>query len=636
SPQVPDELQFWRNTVELIISQFRTFTCIVSFQKEFSHFAAFILPNPNPNPNPNPKKLNRRQARWNEILSNYDFKIVFRPGKHGAKPDALTRVSSDKPLEANDERNQHQYQTLIKPHQILRHLELSPLESENSSTEYQLPELSLTNWEKMCDEDKYCQEIRAALSDRSVIRKDIQLASCKLTSHSFALSDKEYVPESLRETLLKQLHDNPLYGHRGPAALYKMLNRNFWWPDCQNDATKYARGCHSCQKNNPATQKPYGFLQPLPAPNSAFRHLTLDFVGPLPTCQIRGFNYRFILQIVDRLTKRVWIIPLERPTAQETADAFLNHVIRFAGLPDSLVSDQGRAFIDRTWKEICSSLGITHKLSTSYHPQTDGQTERANKSLEIYLRHYVNHHQDDWVKHLSLAEFCCNNHVNASTGITPFFASFGHNPRLDFRPESNNPEPRQVPQFITRMQNIVKFCSKHITLAQAHQSTYANEKRLPAPRYEVGDMVYLSLKNLASTRPTKKLDHVRAGPWKITKIKSPLVVKLDLPSQLRIDNNFHVSLLRPAYSCFPSQKQTEPQPLDPEVFGPDIYEVEAILDSRIRRKKVQYLVRWSGNGETTWEPPEHLGGCQELVAEFHEAYPNAPCSQELTPEKRGR
>lgn len=197
------------------------------------------------------------------------------------------------------------------------------------------------------------------------------------------LDGKEYVPKTLREIVLNQLHDNPLYGHRGAAALYSMLARNYWWPECHKDSVKYARGCEPCQRNNPSTQKPFGLLQPLPAPRAAFRHLSLDFIGPLPICKIRDFQYRFMLQVVDRLTKRVWIVPMERTTAKETAEAFLNNVVRFAGLPDSLISDQGRTFIDRTWKEICSCLQITHKLSTSYHPQTDGQTERANKTLNL-------------------------------------------------------------------------------------------------------------------------------------------------------------------------------------------------------------------------------------------------------------
>ena len=255
--------------------------------------------------------------------------------------------------------------------------------------------------------------------------------------------------------------------------------------------------------------------------------------------------------------------------------------------------------------------------------------------MEVYLRHYVNYHQDDWVKHLSLAEFCYNNSTNSSTGTTPFFASFGHHPRLDFRPESDSPVPRDIPEFIVRMSKIVQNCNEQILLAQSYQSSYANESRLPAPRYEPGDLVYLSLKNIKLLRPTKKLDHIRAGPWKIIAMKTPLVAKLDLPPQLKIDNNFHVNLLRPAHIGFPSQIQKCPPPLEPDTLESDIYEVEAILDSRIKRNKIQFLVRWTGYNETSWEPYEHLDGCKELVSEFYQAYPNAPGSRELASGKEG-
>ncbi|KAI0998307.1 hypothetical protein K3495_g9885 [Podosphaera aphanis] len=243
------------------------------------------------------KKLNRRQACWNELLAEFDFKIVFRPGKHGGKPDALTRIHSDRPTESADERNRHQYQTLIKPHQTLR-----CSDTHESSTSL---DVSLDNWNNHCREDKYCQEIRSALENTKKTRTDIELSNCSLTKYSFTLNGKEYIPEVLRETILNQLHESPLYGHRGAAALYSLVTRQYWWPGCHKDASKYARGCESCQRNNPSSQKPYGFLKPLPPPKASFRHLTLDFIGPLPTYKVRDFSYRYILQVVDRLTKRV-------------------------------------------------------------------------------------------------------------------------------------------------------------------------------------------------------------------------------------------------------------------------------------------------------------------------------------------
>ncbi|KAI0996376.1 hypothetical protein K3495_g11804 [Podosphaera aphanis] len=195
------------------------------------------------------KKLNRRQVRWNELLSDYDFKIIFRPGKLGAKPDALTRISANKPIDNEDDRNKHQYQTLLKPSQILRPLDTEPITQPDQQDPATPSEISLENWKEHCKNDKFCQEIRSALMSPKATRSDIQLASCKATEHSFIINDKEYVPEALRELMLKQLHDSPLYGHRGAAALYCMISRRYWWPNCHKDSKKYARGCEACCQN---------------------------------------------------------------------------------------------------------------------------------------------------------------------------------------------------------------------------------------------------------------------------------------------------------------------------------------------------------------------------------------------------
>ncbi|KAI1000788.1 hypothetical protein K3495_g7407 [Podosphaera aphanis] len=182
------------------------------------------------------KKLNRRQVRWNELLSDYDFKIVFRPGKLGAKPDALTRISANKPIDNEDDRNKHQYQTLLKLSQILRSLDTKPITPIDQQDPATSSEISLENWKEHCKNDKFCQEIRSALMSPKATRSDIQLASCKATEHSFIINDKEYVPEALRELMLKQLHDSPLYGHRGAVALYCMISRRYWWPNCHRDS----------------------------------------------------------------------------------------------------------------------------------------------------------------------------------------------------------------------------------------------------------------------------------------------------------------------------------------------------------------------------------------------------------------
>lgn len=222
--------------------------------------------------------------------------------------------------------------------------------------------------------------------------------------------------------ILKQLHVSPLYGHRGAAAFYGILCRSFWWPNYHKDCIKYTQGCESCQRNKPSVQKPYGFLQPLATPESAFRHLILGFIGLFPICQIRDFIYCFILQVVDSLTKRLWIVVIERLLAEETAEAFVNNIFPFASLLDSLICDQGGSLIDKTWKDICCKLEINYKLSATYHLETNGQTERANKSWKYIWGVFLNYHENNWAQFSPIAEFCCKNHVNYYTGVTPCLA----------------------------------------------------------------------------------------------------------------------------------------------------------------------------------------------------------------------
>lgn len=598
------------------------------------------------------KKLNRRQARWSELLAEYDFQIKHRPGAQNGKADALTRISSDRPSDPQDPRNLHQQQVLLKPRMFLRPVTTrssearraaqlrEPAPSPTSDSAPLAPETpapraaqltepapSPTNdsaplalwtpaqWEEACLADPFCQSVRTDLETPRAYRRDIELASARTTESSFALKGREYVPKDLQAIALRHFHEHPLHGHRGAAALYGLINRAYWWPLLHKDCSQYARGCRSCGRNNPATQPPHGHLQPLSPPSLPFRHLTLDFVGPLPASRHQARLFRYLLTVVDRLTKRSWFIPMENMTAEETMRALVDHVFRFSGLPDSLVSDQGRTFIDNVWKATCDHLGIRHQLSTAYHPQTDGQSERMNKTVEVYLRHYVNYRQDDWARLLPLAEFAANNHVNASTGLTPFFASFGCHPRLPAAAADPPAEFPPCPPLAQEMSNVHRQCQDAIALAQAFQESYANEKRLPAPRYEEGDLVYLNVRHLRRARPTAKLDHVRAGPYRIVQMKTPLVAKLDLPEDVLIDNNFHVSLLRPAPEGLPSQAEERPPPLDVDT---NAYVVEAILNHRRHRGKLQYLVKWRGYDDTNWEDCAAVDDCSALDDYFIE------------------
>ncbi|SOV09088.1 uncharacterized protein UDID_18259 [Ustilago sp. UG-2017a] len=229
-------------------------------------------------------------------------------------------------------------------------------------------------------------------------------------------------------------------GHVGRDATIKSAQRHYWWP------------------------------------NMSACSISLDFIEGLPPSK----GYDSILVIVDRLTKFAILAPTYKTvTAKQTAVLLWGNLVRHFGYPDHMVSDRGRQFISGAWKAFAEQMGVKHSLSTAYHPQTDGQTERVNQVVEQYLRMYCNYEQNDWADLLDTAAFVYNNTVHNSIGVSPFFACYGWNPKA-------HPD---IPQRLG-------YNRKHKDI-----------------EFKVGDMVYINRRNWKTRRPTLKLDTQFAGPY---------------------------------------------------------------------------------------------------------------------------
>jgi hypothetical protein len=264
-------------------------------------------------------------------------------------------------------------------------------------------------------------------------------------------------------------------------------------------------------------------------------------------------------------------------------------------------------------------------MSTAFHPQTDGQTERMNAGMEQYLQVFVNHQQDDWVQWLPLAEFAANNAVTESTKCTPFFAVQGVDPRMSFVGEPIQEQDRRrldADQLQAMMQQIHEYVHIEMRRSQAIQEEAANRNRIPAPNIQKGNQVWLDAQHVRTTRPTRKLDWKRLGPFKVLRQVSPYAYELELPVSIRIHRVRPVSLLDPvADNPLAGQRIKPPPPV--EVDGKDEYQVSSVEDSRIYRNQLQYLIRWTGYGSFTWEPAKFVDGLQ-AVEKFHQRYPRKP------------
>lgn len=256
------------------------------------------------------------------------------------------------------------------------------------------------------------------------------------------------------------------------------------------------------------------------------------------------------------------------------------------------------------------ATGTNLKMSTAFHPQTDGQTERVNRMVEEYLRHFVSAEQDDWDELLPLAEFALNDSYQESIGTTPFYLTYGQHPnRPAVRTLTNAPGAND---WVSNIDSAIKRAKSKVQAAQQRQKAYANQKRREL-ELEVGQEVLLSTKNIRLKVPgTQKLLPRFIGPFPITKRVGQVAYELKLPANMRIHNVFHVSLLKPYHSDGTYRPPPPPIHLDDGLY----YEVEAVLQHKdVKRKGVTqmyttryYLIKWQGyqHEHNTWEPEENL------------------------------
>lgn len=398
-----------------------------------------------------------------------------------------------------------------------------------------------------------------------------------------------------------------------------------------DDVKRFVRNCHTCTRIKPNRQKPSGLLRPLPVAEQRGKHYSMDFIVELPPGNRTGAQN--ILVTVDRCTKRVAFEATNKMDAAAVTDIFVRRIFSQRGLLDSLISDRGTQFVSDFWRTLCQRLSIKANFSTAFHPETDGQTERINQELEQYLRAFTSFRQDDWEELLPLAEFAINNHESSTTQMTPFFADTGTHPRMGFESTDSKSikpiESKAAIAYARRMEEITDFCKAQIITTRSTQAEYANQHRQASPAYAKGDEVWLDTSNIKTLRPSKKLDHKWAGPYRIHRMINPQAYELALPASLKVHPVFHTSMLRLAAND-PLEGQRQPPP--PPVLGTEDdpeaeWAVTAIVGCRPnrRRRRHEYHVHWKGYppDQFTWEPEEHLINVQDLVKEFHERYPDA-------------
>nr|KYP60178.1 Transposon Ty3-I Gag-Pol polyprotein [Cajanus cajan] len=380
----------------------------------------------------------QEQHNWMIKLQGYTFDILYWPGRENIVADALSRCHSEAPST---------FTALTSP---VPHI-LDTLRSYYSS-----------------------DPVGIALVDKRTSDTNAR-SHFHLQQGLLMFNNKNFVPDvhDLHRSLINEFHSSPHAGHSGFKASLARLSTSFFWPGIYKDTKKLVQSCLTCQQNKYYPVKMQGLLQPLPTPDRVWEDISMDFITHLPN----SHGHTVIWVIVDRLTKFSHFLAL--PTKFSTpalAAHFSVEIVRLHGVPKSIVSDRDRLFLSLFWRELFCLQGTQLHFLSSYHPQSDGQTEVVNRSVEAYLRCFTGEHPHRWYTFLHLAEYWFNTTQHSTIGMSPFQALYGRPPPtiVDFIPGHTMTSD---PFSLQQRQAILKQLKTNLKRTQQQMEAYANQHR---------------------------------------------------------------------------------------------------------------------------------------------------------------
>ncbi|GJP33003.1 hypothetical protein CLOM_g17581 [Closterium sp. NIES-68] len=378
----------------------------------------------------------------------------------------------------------------------------------------------------------------------------------------------------------------PYAGHFGSNKTLTGIAKHYYWPHMADDVQSFVTSCAICQRMKSSKQKKAGLLQPLRIPEQPWQVVSLDFITS---------GHDAILIVIGKFSKMGHFIPTHTTArTKETTQLFVRYIISQHGIPTTLISNRDPKFTSKFWRELMSLLGTKLSMSSTYHPQTDGQTKRLNQIVEQLLRAACKDEISKWDLHLPVLEFAYNNATHAATGQKPFFLCYGRHPLTPQQP-TIPATVQPAHDFITTMHKLWDRTHKCLLDIQQQQKRRADRHRTDHT-ITVADRVLLDTRNLDISHLPSKLRPRFCGPFLIEAHVTPVTFPLHLPATWKIHNAFHVQLLKPYKD--PNTVFTGHQPPPPLlvlVRDEPEYEVESVLAHRRRRNSnVELLIRWKG------------------------------------------
>ena len=350
---------------------------------------------------------------------------------------------------------------------------------------------------------------------------------------------------NLREEILREFHCSRFVVHPGGKKMYQDLRRHYYWSGMKRQVGDFVRRCLMCQQVKAEHQKPAGLLQPLEVAEWKWDNVTIDFVTHLPRTPQR---HGAVWVIVDRLTKSAHFLAVQMTfTLERFCRLYIQEIVRLHGVPVSIVLDRDPRFTAHFWKSFQKAMGTRLTMSTAFHPQTDGQSERTIQVLEDMLRACVLDHTGSWEEHLPLLEFAYNNSYQAGIQMAPYEALYGRPCRSPLCWTEVGESSINGPDLIKDTSEKVNLIRQRLLTAQSRQKSYVDVRHRPL-EFEVGVHVFLKVKpkrGVVRFGKRGKISPRFIGLFEILERVGTIAYRLALPPSMSgVHEVFHVFMLR--------------------------------------------------------------------------------------------
>jgi len=508
-------------------------------------------------------QLAGRLARWSLQVQEYDLTIVYKSGRLHNDADALSRHPVDGPEEMDvDYRVCAALPVEICP--LLRHPAASSvMAGPGGISKPSLGECTVATILPTLATESLRANLKQAQRDIPLWRSHIERLEASNTKRSQNFELKKGLlckrikqgnklfsricipPGKVRTEVMIAMHDDKFAGHLGVKRTLRRLRQRYFWPKMQRTVTKYVGSCPACQGRKGGDIQKAGRLQPMCA-TKPFQQIGMDILGPFKRSNAGNTN---VIVAIDYFTKFAETKAIASADAQTIADFFVHQIILRHGAPEKLITDMGRCFVNRLLKTICRLMETNFETSSPYHPQTNGQVERLNRTLTDMLSMYVDHGHAHWDEPLPYVTFAYNTAVQESTQHSPYYLVHGREPRLPLdvslgvEPNEADWAKHQTPGVLHRELSAARdWVKKHLPQVQRLYKARYDEGRV-AVKYWPGDLV-LRWKNIPKVGDIRKFQHCWFGPYEVIKQVAALTYDVKDCNSGRVFRS-HVSLLKP-------------------------------------------------------------------------------------------